>query len=264
MTSDKIITLTTDFGGSEIYAALVKSVIWRISKTAKIIDVTHSLNAFDILSANYFLYSLLNNFPKNTIHIVSVDSKNCDANKEIIIIKINEQYVICANNGIATLALQNFTNYSAYKLSLKNIAKLTKTDLCINFLARDAIAVAAGILANNRKKIFEITDKNKIEIIELKELKVIKRDNCVKCIVVHIDKFGNIITNYKIPKNDFFKIQHLKIKNLKISEKAETYNEIKKIAMLIGDSGLLEISASYKKASKLLKSNIGDSIEIFY
>ena len=68
-----IITLTSDFGDSSHYSAIVKGVIYSLISDVNLIDVTHNINDFDIMHAAYVVKNTFPAFPKGTVHMVAID-----------------------------------------------------------------------------------------------------------------------------------------------------------------------------------------------
>jgi hypothetical protein len=69
----KIITLLTDFGVTDSYAAQMKGVILGICPDATIVDITHSIEPYDIMHAAVTLAQTYAYFPPGTVHTAVVD-----------------------------------------------------------------------------------------------------------------------------------------------------------------------------------------------
>ncbi|MGB1039110.1 MAG: SAM-dependent chlorinase/fluorinase, partial [Bacteroidia bacterium] len=69
-----IITLTTDYGNKDYFAAALKGNILKQNSSAHIVDVTHQINPFQIGEAAYILSNAYKHFPKGSIHIIDIDS----------------------------------------------------------------------------------------------------------------------------------------------------------------------------------------------
>jgi S-adenosyl-L-methionine hydrolase (adenosine-forming) len=63
-----LITLTTDFGITAPYVAVMKGVILSINSAARILDLTHAIRPQDLRHACYFLGTAVTHFPPGTIH----------------------------------------------------------------------------------------------------------------------------------------------------------------------------------------------------
>ena len=68
-----IITLTTDFGLADVYAAAMKGVILGINPDAAIVDITHEVPPQDVRAGAYALDAAWDAFPPGTVHVAIVD-----------------------------------------------------------------------------------------------------------------------------------------------------------------------------------------------
>ena len=65
-----IITLTTDFGTNDHFVGIMKGVILDILPEAEIVDICHSVQAFDVLDGALTISQAYSYFPSRTVHIV--------------------------------------------------------------------------------------------------------------------------------------------------------------------------------------------------
>ena len=72
------ITFISDFGLKDAYVAQVKAVILTQAPEARIIDITHEIEAFGIISAGWLLASSFRFFSAGTIHLAVVDPGRWD------------------------------------------------------------------------------------------------------------------------------------------------------------------------------------------
>ena len=94
-----IITLTSDWGTKDYYAAAVKGTILSMLPSATIVDVTHEIEPFNVSQAGFTLKNCYRCFPPGTIHIIAVDtieSMECPH----VVVKAEGQYFISTDNGI--------------------------------------------------------------------------------------------------------------------------------------------------------------------
>ncbi|HOK39858.1 MAG TPA: SAM-dependent chlorinase/fluorinase [bacterium] len=255
----QIITLLTDFGNSDNYVAMMKAVILNINPDVRLIDITHNIQPQNILSAAYNLFTAYSYFPKNTIHLVVVDP-GVGSNRLALLIKTKNYYFIGPDNGVLSLALQNEKIEKIINLTNK---KFFNKNISNTFHGRDIFAPVAAYLS---KKIKPENFGNKIN--NYKQLEQIKPEiinsNKIKGSVLHIDNFGNIITNINFT---FFNkylsnFDFLKIKKNKIKKLVRTYNDLKEneIGLLFGSSNFLEISTNKNNAAEILNCKIGERI----
>ena len=262
MEVNKFITLTTDFGLVDHYVSEMKAAILSISPNARIVDITHNISKFDIRMGAFILSSALNYFPKGTIHVAVVDP-GVGSCRRPLLIETKKDFFIGPDNGLLVLA--------AEKQGIKNVYELTNINLMLNkvsntFHGRDIFAPAAAYLLNGvtPKAFGPKIDKIKKPIFT----NVIKTSKTLIGQVIHVDDFGNIITNMNLDKSllDLYG-KMLKVK-LSLSELlikfCKTYSEVKlgELLVIIGSHGFLEISANQKNAGKMLNIQPGAEIVI--
>ena len=64
-----VVTLTTDFGLQDHYVASMKGVILSVNPATPIVDITHEIPPFSILSGAYAISQAAPCFPPNTVHM---------------------------------------------------------------------------------------------------------------------------------------------------------------------------------------------------
>lgn len=186
-----IITLTTDFGIKDHFAGIFKGKIYSLFPETNIIDISHSIDKFNVLEASYLLATSYAHFPKGTVHIVAVDAtRNADTNH--IAMLYDGHYFISADNGI----FGGLTN----KKNPEKIVQITIHDRLIDGSSDlDVFAAVATHLAKGGE--MNVIGSPLTEIKKMNMLVPILGDNLnsIRGHVVYIDDFGNCVTN--ISKN---------------------------------------------------------------
>ena len=68
-----IVTLTTDFGSADVYAAAMKGVILSMAPSTVLVDITHEVPARDVVAGALTLAQAAPFFPSGSIHVAVVD-----------------------------------------------------------------------------------------------------------------------------------------------------------------------------------------------
>lgn len=242
----------------------MKAVILRISPNARIIDISHNISKFDVRMGSFILASASPYFPKHTIHVGVVDP-GVGVSRVPILIETMESFFIGPDNGLLILA--------AEKQGIKRIFEIKNKDLMLNkisstFHGRDIFAPAAAHLLNGVSPSVFGPQINQVKKPVYTKIK--KTSTSILGQVLHIDEFGNIITNIHI--DDFVQKPQKKMISIesgthKIKVRlCNSYSETKigEILALFGSHGFLEISANQSNAAKITKIKIRDKIIIFH
>jgi len=256
-----IITLLTDFGTKDHYVASMKGVILDINPRCTIIDVTHDVRPHDIIEGAFLLGNTFSYFPKGTIHLSVVDPGVGSTRKPVLLVTQN-YFFVGPDNGLFGFVVQ--------RERLKQVVVLTKEEyflpeVSMTFHGRDIFApVAAHLSLGVEPSAFGYKTKS---LRELGIRRAIVENGKLSGEVLHIDTFGNLVTN--IDGEKLFQFIRgcpfvIRAGRKGIREVKKGYWEGKKgepIA-LIGSGGFLEISVREGNAQKMLKLKRGDPVQI--
>lgn len=191
-----IITLTTDYGLKDHFVGALKGKILTEFPEAKIIDISHGIDPFNIEEASYIVNAAYQSFPKGTVHIIGVDSER---NKENVHVAMqwNDQYFICADNGILSILSQKIVPQKIVTISIHDRLPETSTDMDV--FKTVACHLAKGGLLNVIGK-----ETQSLKDIVILQPQVSKDTNSIKGNVIYIDHFGNVVLN--ITKKIFLEV----------------------------------------------------------
>lgn len=258
-----IITLTTDFGLSDPYVAEMKAVILSINPNATIVDITHQIEKFNIKMGAYILAVASPYFPKDTIHVAVIDP-GVGTKRRAILIQTNQGYFIGPDNGVLILAAKRQKIQHVYKITNP---KLMLPKISNTFHGRDIFAPAAAYLAKGASPL-EFGPKLH-KIVTPKFAEITKRKNMILGEVIHIDEFGNIVTNFEKKELEAIganRIVNIKLKNTRVQLKlCKAYAEAKaqKPLAIIGSHEFLEISINQGNAAETFKIKVGDKVVLY-
>jgi S-adenosylmethionine hydrolase len=258
----KIVTLTTDFGLNDPYVAEMKGVILGICLDVVIVDVTHNVEKFNIKQGALMLATAAPYFPENTIHVAVVDP-GVGTQRRPIIVQTKRNVFVGPDNGVLMLAAESQGIEHTYKIEED---KFVSAQVSNTFHGRDVFAPVAAHIANGDVELEEfgpeINDAVKPEFSKIRRTK-----RGLVGEALHVDSFGNIITN--INTKDFEQLKPVRLEvelpNLKLQLKfAKTYAEVKpgEPLALIGSHGYFEIAVNQGNAAAKFQVQVGDKIVV--
>ena len=257
-----IITLLSDFGLKDPYVAEMKAVILSIHPQARIVDITHEIEKFNTCIGAFVLASATPYFPAGTIHVAVVDP-GVGTKRRPIIVETKRSYYVGPDNGLLMLAAQKEGVGHVYHV---NNPQYMLPQVSRTFHGRDIFApVAAHLARGSPPSEFgpEIQDH-----VFPKFAKPRVRKGELLGEVLHIDDFGNIVSN--ISAEDLEKMDIREGGSLRVKLDGETltlklcsaYGEVpaKTPLAIIGSGDFLEVSINQGSASRTFKVKIGDPV----
>jgi len=256
------ISLLTDFGTADYFVGSVKAVILSINPTATIVDVTHEIPAQDIEAAAFTLLASYRSFAPGTIHLAVVDPGVGSARRPILA-QAGGQFFVGPDNGIFSYVFDNEPNFKVLHITS---SKYFRQPLSNTFHGRDVFAPVAASLSNGLSP--ESFGSEISDAVRLPRLgPEFKRDGRVKGRIIHVDRFGNCVTNIDptLLSNEHTKRASLVVKGKRIKSFREFYGEDKankELFAICGSAGFLEISARNRSAAKMLNAKLGDVVDL--
>ncbi|MCX8152806.1 MAG: S-adenosyl-l-methionine hydroxide adenosyltransferase family protein [Candidatus Bathyarchaeota archaeon] len=257
-----MITLTTDFGLKDPYVAEMKAVILRISPRAVIVDITHEIEKFNIRMGAYLLASASPYFPEGTVHVAVVDP-GVGTKRRPIAIETKQGFFVGPDNGILVLA--------AKKQGIVHIHELTNPRFMLptvssTFHGRDIFAPVAAHLLNGVR--IEKLGPEICNVVEPEFADVKEKNGMLIGEVLHVDGFGNVITNISKESLSLVNVEaELKVAlagcNVKLRF-CKAYGEVGlgEPLALFGSHGFLEIAINQGNAAKEFKVGAGDKVAV--
>jgi S-adenosylmethionine hydrolase len=210
-----VITLTTDFGEQDGYIGMIKGVIHTINPEATVIDISHQIEPQNVLQGAFVLYNAHYHFPPSTIHLAVVDP-GVSTDRRAICLKVPEVgYFIGPDNGLFSYILDSHP--------LQIVRELLNQDLHRQFVSntffgRDIYAPVAAHLSKGEafERVGPTLDPEEVVTFEdlWPEWEQIGKNRILQGHVLHIDHFGNIISN--IHRRQFDKLSEIERRNLRV------------------------------------------------
>jgi S-adenosylmethionine hydrolase len=259
-----IITLTTDFGSSDHFVGAMKGVILDILPEARIVDICHSVQAFDVLDGALTISQAYSYFPNRTIHVVIVDPGVGTARRPILA-SSDKYHFVAPDNGVLSLVYAREQRMHVRHITSEHyfLQPVSNT-----FHGRDIFAPVAAYLAKEVDSLKfgdEVEDYVRFSAPKPKAVD----QNRVRGVVLKVDRFGNLITNITpqdVPmlfaaEGKAFKIV---VGNCEITEIHSAYAEGApgEVMGILGSMGFLEIAANRGAAAQLTGAGKGTDVTI--
>lgn len=256
----RIITLTTDFGDRDPYVGVMKGVILSITPEAIIVDITHHVPPQNVHEAAYVLSSAISYFPAGSIHVAVVDP-GVGTERRPVVVRTDRAFYVAPDNGLLTPILQRERVLEAVHLTNDTywLPHVSHTFHGRDIFAPVAAYLARGVPLNALGVALSPDDLVRLEWTQPHTLP----DGSVEGMVVHIDHFGNIITN--IPahlladpaETWIFEVGGRHVQGLK---RAYAEVQVGEPLALIGSNGTLEFSVREGNAAALWGVQVGEKV----
>lgn len=188
-----IVTLTTDFGTSDGYVGAMKGVILSRCSDARVIDIAHDVPSFDIAAGAYCLRQAARHFPDGTIHVAVVDP-GVGTDRRAVVVDSGRQLFVGPDNGIFSWVVPD--PVASYAIESTDFMR---GSISATFHGRDIFAAAAGALAAGARPqdagasvaLAPLDIDDPLAVVRAPDGRVQR----VRACVVHVDRFGNLISN---------------------------------------------------------------------
>jgi hypothetical protein len=234
-TGKPVITLLTDFGLQDPYPGIMKGVILGICPDARIVDLTHAVIPYQILQAAFLLEQSWPYFPVGTIHVVVVDPGVGTARRPLLM-EAGGHYFVGPDNGVFSM----LKPAAVYELAV------ARSPASNTFHGRDVFAPAAARLALGQVVAKPVADYVRLAVDPE--------------MVLHIDRFGNVITGVKAA--DFHGT--VTVNDTLIQRRVAIYAEAPagELFLIEGSSGHLEIALNQGSAAERLGIGVGSALHV--
>lgn len=241
----------------------LKAVIAGLHPEARVIDISHRVPAYDVRAAGFLLFACCRLFPAGTI-FVAVADPGVGTARRVLLVRTARHWFIAPDNGLLTLALEAEPAEEVRELSAARFFLAARS----TFEARDKMAPAAawlslGIAPAEFGPVITGWRKLPIARPRLVGTKVTGE-------VVHVDRFGNLITN--IPGALLWDLDRadgpagclLKVGRRAPLPPGAAYASAPRghPFFLIGSLGLAEVAVREGSAARVLRARAGERVDI--
>ncbi|HEY8477475.1 MAG TPA: SAM-dependent chlorinase/fluorinase [Chloroflexota bacterium] len=269
----RCITFLTDFGLEDHYVGTMKGVVLGINPDAVFVDICHAVGAQDIREGAVLLEAAAPYFPDGTVHVAVVDPGVGTARRAIAI-EVGGQYLVGPDNGLLTLAVSALARrvgaVPAQRdgwLALPPTARGVVLDrpsywlphVSATFHGRDVFAPVAAHLSRGVGLDALGTPVERIVALALPAPSLTPQG--VRGEVVHVDRFGNLITNLRpddLPPAPLA----VEIAGRRIDRLSRTFQDGAGLIALVGSMDRLEIAVPNGNAAAALGVGVGEPVVV--
>jgi S-adenosylmethionine hydrolase len=257
-----IITLTTDFGTRDAYVAEMKGVMLEVAASAghtvHLIDVTHEVAAHDVTEGALALDGAVPYFPRGSVHLAVVDP-GVGTDRRGLVVRTDRALFVGPDNGLFTPFLEQSTAWDAWELQAEEyrLPSVSRT-----FHGRDIFAPAAAHLAAGvAPERFGPAVRDPVRLLWPTVRAVA---GAVAGAVLHVDRFGNLVTSIRREAlDDVGQGARIRLAGRPLPL-VSTYGELEEgqAGALVGSSGRLEIAVREGSAAARFKARRGTPVVV--
>jgi S-adenosyl-L-methionine hydrolase (adenosine-forming) len=255
VTASGIVTLTTDFGTADGYAGALSGVLLSRFPAVRLVDLSHELAPGDVAGASHLLGRAAPTFPPGTVHLVVVDPGVGTARRGLAL-EIDGQRFVAPDNGVVSDVLAAGREIAAHVL--ENVSLWAPRPSPV-FHGRDVFAPVAAHLAAGGELAAVGPAVARDTLVRLRSPKPVAdetEEGVLRGEVVHVDRFGNLVTNLPAPAGD--RAAQISVAGHALPL-ARTYGDVAPGALVavVGSSGRIEVAVRDRSAAAHLGAGAG-------
>ena len=258
----RTITLLSDFGTGDGYVAAMKGVLLSLAPDAVLVDAAHEVPAQDVRAAGWVLEQYWRCFPAGTIHLAVVDPGVGTARRALLV-EADGHLFLGPDNGLFSWLLE-----SAPAAAVRALRPDVHgpNGISATFQGRDVFAWAAGLLASGAARPGDLSDPAAGAIRAPWTRGHREASGRIAGEIVHIDRFGNAITNLR--RED---LPAAAGPTLLIEARGHFFHQVRRTyadvaaghkLALIGSHGRLELAVREGSAAARLQLRAGDAVTV--
>jgi S-adenosylmethionine hydrolase len=252
-----VIAILTDFGTRDHYVGAMKGAVLTVCPSATLVDITHDVPPQDLRTASFELLAAFRYFPPRTVFLVVVDP-GVGSERRGIAVEAGDYQFVAPDNGVLSPVLGETPPQRI--VSLTN-PRYRRPVVSQTFEGRDRFGPAAAWLAAGTSITSLGEEVQTIERLTLPH--PVFRADAVEGEVLHIDRFGNLVTNIlrdAIGPRD----ATVHIGRCEALAVVSTYSDVASgtLCALIGSTGRLEIACNGGNAAAIIGAARGDAVRV--
>jgi S-adenosyl-L-methionine hydrolase (adenosine-forming) len=228
-----------------------------------LIDISHDVRPQAVRQAAYVLSTAAPYFPPGTVHLVVVDP-GVGSERRPIVVQTERATYVAPDNGVLSMVLGQEPARRAFHIRVAE-PRYRLPQISATFHGRDLFAPAAAHLACGVEP-GELGDP--LPLSDLVTLPVLQPrrqpDGTWLGEVLHIDRFGNLVTNFQPPTSHLQPPICIRVGEAQIVGLSRTYADVEpgEWVAYAGSSGYLEIAIREGNAAARSGVEVGDPVHV--
>lgn len=237
-----IVTFLSDFGLKDAYVAQVKGVILSQVPEARIVDISHGIEPFDLISAGWLLATTYRHFPDGTVHLAVVDP-GVGTDRAVLMVHRGGHIFVGPDNGLFSFL---YPADDAVEVTWRPEEAVSSTFHGRDIFARLVVRVITGHGLGLPGK----TKKDPVGF------------DVSSPMVVHVDAFGTVVTN--IPCKSLNQGMILEVNGHVVDAAAPTFAAIpaEGLGLIPGSAGTVEIAGNRIRAVDSIGARPGMKVAV--
>jgi S-adenosylmethionine hydrolase len=239
----------------------MKAVILGINPEARIIDISHGIPPQDIMAGAWVLRNSAYLFPEGTIHVAVIDP-GVGSDRRPVAVRMNNHLFVGPDNGLFSL-LTGADAAEVYELTDSAYWRGTQSN---TFHGRDLFSPVAAHLSLGTG-LSEVGVPSR-ELLTYRWATAIVDEEGIQGWIVHIDSYGNLITNIpgELITAGHYKTLKIYVGTHILSRVSRTFSDVSpgEAAAVTGSSGMIEIVINRGDAAEMLGVQKGAPVSVIY
>ncbi len=248
-----ICTLLTDFGEHDGYLGAMKGRLLRLAPGVVLVDLTHQIPPGAIEVGCFVLGQAAPEFPEGTVHLAVVDP-GVGSVRRGVAVEIDGQRYVAPDNGLLSAVLGAARETRVHVIGPR---WLEAPGVSPVFHGRDVFAPVAAHLAAGGEAAAVGPPAEPASLVRLTLPRPQSGGDALRGEVVHVDRFGNLVTNLAVAPS--WAGARVELADGRVLPFARTYADVAPGTLLAlrGSSGLLEIAQRDGSAARALGAGRG-------
>jgi S-adenosylmethionine hydrolase len=262
-----LVAILTDFGTTGYYAGSLEGVIYATNPYAKVSAITHEVEPFNVAEGSYILAKSARWYPPRTVFLAEVNPGSGNKYRHVVLETKDDKLFVGPDNGLFSGVMDDLGFSRAFEITNQSVmqknANSSETFLSLYIYGPVSARLAAGL---NPAELGP-------ELDNLKHLPFVQpslNGSDIMGSIVHVDRYGNLITNIPSQLMEMANISLSEQLNITIGNQSlsasfvRTYGDVPlgDWLALIDSTGDLEVAINMKNAAQTIGAHAGDTVRV--